>query len=166
MKRTPHTTHIAWAVMSLCEICRSIPFRKIFNNDEEAIANDGFRFNSIGRTSLSFSDDLPWNKRRCTVSELVSRAKSCPFCEHVLLNVKDATWARRDMIESMAWEEAKTTISRNLMIWMHLFRSVDRGTRFSISLGNPHRSETRALILDLRKSLSKSHSTLARVHRN
>jgi hypothetical protein len=83
-----------------------------------------------------------------------------------LLNIKDATWARRNKIESMAWEEAKTAISRDLMIWMYLFHSPDHGTGFSISLGNPHRSETQVLIVDLRKSLSKSHSTLARVHRN
>jgi hypothetical protein len=73
----PCTTHIASAAMSLCNVCKSILFRKIITGNEEAIVNDGFRFNLAGRTSLRFSNYLSWKTRRCTIPELISRAKTC-----------------------------------------------------------------------------------------
>jgi hypothetical protein len=143
--------------MSLCNVCKYIPFRNIIDHDGEAIENDGFRFNSIGRTSPTFSDHLPWNMRRCTVLELVSRAKTCRLCEFILLIVKDTTWVNGDTIESVTWEEAKTTISRNLMIRMALVAIQGYNPGILISLDSPHEEKTQSLVLEFRKSLGKSH---------
>lgn len=145
--------------MSLCIVCKSIPFRKIINRDEEAIVNDGFRFNLVGRTSPGDYDDSRWNQRRCAVSELVSRAKTCRLCEFLLLSIKKTTWVSWDPKESMTWEEAKTSISPNLMIWIDLFVHQEINPSFFISLGNLHEQRTWQETLDFRKSLSKSFST-------
>jgi hypothetical protein len=163
LRRSPYTERITFATMSLCNVCKSIPFRKIIDRDRDAIVNDGFRFNSIGRTSPMFSDRRPWYERRCTVSELVCRAKICRLCEFVLLSIQDATWIRHDkprnMVEPMTWEEAKTSISQNLMIWMLLIVVPYHNLGFSISLGSPREGMTRTLELDFRKSPGKSYYT-------
>lgn len=156
MKRTPHTTHIASAVMSLCNVCRFIPFRKLIDDDVGGIVNDGFRFNSVGRTSPRFSDDLLWNRRRCTVSELESRAKTCRLCADILLRMKEHKWHKLNEIP-LTWEEVKTDIPRNLMIYMYLYTHVSPDWNFCICLGRPRYILTHPLRFNFVKTYGKYH---------
>jgi hypothetical protein len=88
---------------------------------------------------------------------LVSRAKTCRLCEVILLFVKDARWIND--ATSMTWEEAKTSMSRNLMIWIIIPVHEPVKTSFVINLGSPREPETWGAMLDFRKSLSKSYFT-------
>lgn len=158
MEGTPYTTRIASATMSLCTVCRSMPFRKLIAGEHEVVVNDGFKFNAAGRISSTFLHDVPWNRRRCTVSELVSRAKTCRLCAIILRKIKEERWIVVDgnMVE---WEEAKTSISRNLMVWLQLPRKNDIFKCFRISLGTPRQRKTNWLDLDLRKTFGNFHYT-------
>ena len=161
LKRTPYNAHIASVAMSLCNVCRSIPFRKLINSGEAAVEEDGFKFNLVERTSPRFSDHLPWNERRCTISELVSRAKTCRLCAKFLSRIEQHRWvecsdgSRKSSI--WAWEEAKTAISRNLMIWVALYPYEHHTWAYNIELGDPHRSKTLPLSFNLVKTLGKFH---------
>jgi hypothetical protein len=139
--------------MSLCIVCRSIPFRKLITRGAEAVVNDGFRFNAAGRTSSTASDDMSWNMRRCTVPEIVSRAKTCPLCANILLTARNHRWFLLAEGKYIRWEEAKAAISRNLMVWMELPDWGSRCDRFQFSLGSPRRSKTFWLEFELRKTV-------------
>jgi hypothetical protein len=159
VRSTPHTKRVTFVTMSLCIVCKSIPFRKIINRDEKAIMNDGFRFNSVGRTSPMFSDHLSWNERLCTVSELMSRAETCRLCANILSEIKEHKWQMfyENLLRLLTWDEAKTAIPRDLMIWIVLLAHPYYRPSFRICLGNSRERKTRELVLDFRKSLSKSH---------
>jgi hypothetical protein len=139
--------------MSLCIVCKSIPFRKLTTSGPEVVANDGFRFNAAGRTSSAASVDMAWNERRYTISEIVSRTKTCPLCANILLLAKNHRWYHTYRQKFIGWEEANAAISRNLMVRTKLFVQKSNYCRLGISLGNPRRSETFWLELDIRKTL-------------
>lgn len=148
--------------MSLCNVCRSVPFRKLINSGREAVEDDGFRFNLVGRTSPRFSDHLPWDQRRCTVPELVSRAKTCRLCANILLRTKEHEWCMGREWETprlLTWEEAKAAIPRNPMIWMVLYPHKHLNWVYNIALGDPHRKEILGLTFKLVKTFGKFHYT-------
>jgi len=153
------TTHTTYPNMSLCNVCASIPWRKFITGEqyEGTVELDGFRFNAAGRTSTAVSNEFSWNERRCTVAEIVSRAKTCSLCAHILLMIKRNKWRMRfgDWGTMATWEEIKTHIPRNLMVWIDLPDRWRNQKRIIVSLGNPHRRETWELNFHLRLGFGK-----------
>jgi hypothetical protein len=64
------------------------------------------------------------------------------------------------------WEEAKTFISRNLMVWLQLPRKNHIFKCFRISLGTPRHRKTSWSDLDLRKPFGNFYITKTREYRN
>jgi len=137
--------------MALCNVCGSIPWRELITF--QLNAQYGFRFNAAGRTTSTVSEDIPWRTRRCTIAEIVSRAKTCPLCAFVLLMMQQNTWVitRGDREGTLfAWDEIRAAIPRNMMVWMTLSDDWNSYKRLAVSLGNPRHGETRTMDLHLR----------------
>jgi len=140
--------------MSLCNVCSSIPFRKLITQESAAAAvEDDFKFNAAGRTPSVAWAELGWTERRCTIAEIVSRAKTCSFCSYILLMMRQHTWQLYTMLQQtqmVAWDDVKTYIARNVMVWLSLPRPGSAFTCFKVFLGNPHDRITLGLELQLR----------------
>lgn len=128
--------------MSLCNVCRSIPFRKVITREkhDHTLERAGFRFNAVGRTSSIPNDNLPWNERRCTIAEMVSRAKTCPLCAYILLKINQTSWCTtwERGRNSFTLETIETVVPQNPMVWMRLPSATESHKPFRIALGTPH----------------------------
>ena len=138
--------------MSLCIVCRSIPFRRLLAGEGEAVANGGFRFNAVGRTSPPLLlSSIPWNQRRSTVSDMASRAESCRICAIILrMVIEEWGWSSKDY-NSMSLEERITAIPWH-MIWIELPKAFGLYKNISISLGTVIHPTTYWLELNLVKT--------------
>ena len=150
--------HLVPRIMSLCNVCRSIPFRKFITTDlsrcPETTEPDGFNFNAAGRTSRAASNQFPWQDRRCTFAEILSRAKTCSLCAYILVLIRQKRWEKLwERGTFFAWEEVKDVIPRNLMVYLGLPSLNHVSSGLEIQLGTPRRRETLALILYLRSTL-------------
>ena len=140
--------------MSLCNVCSSISFRKLITPGSAADVEDHVKFNAAGRTRSVAPENSTWGERRCTIAEIVSRAKTCSLCSYILLMMRQHTWrllftgSQQDQM--VAWEDVKTYIPRNVMVWMNLPRPVSAFMSLKVFLGNPRRRETRGLELQFR----------------
>jgi len=145
--------------MSLCNVCSSIPFRKLITPESAAAGvEDDFIFNAAGRAPSVAWDDLAWNERRCTIAEVVSRAKTCPLCAYMLLLIKQERWELCERDIFFEWEEVKNYIPRNLMVWLKLCKKDYSYSRLEISIGNPRRRVTTGLSLFLRFTFGNPNS--------
>lgn len=153
---THYTRHMTSASMSLCETCRSIPFRKLIAGDADALRNAGFRFNEAGRTPSAFLDELCWNERRCAVTEIACLAKTCSLCAFILMTVKHHRWILVSTDKAVGWKKIKTLVPQSLTVWMELSNDHYGYPYLSISLGTASREATDWLNFTLRKSFGNS----------
>jgi len=139
--------------MSLCEACRSIPFRKLINSGADALRDDSFRFNEAGRIPSFFPDDLSWNERRCPVANIRLLARTCSLCAFILTTIENHTWTPNSSVQGVGWKEIESLIPRHLTIWMSICENSYKFPYLSISLGTSTRVKTNWLHVALRKPL-------------